>query len=55
MAGIHADRAEEMRRAAVIGRTPSPVPGVLHELIDELGPWLATEYAVVHGEKAVRP
>ncbi|MGW5559382.1 hypothetical protein ACWER9_19435 [Micromonospora sp. NPDC003944] len=44
-----------MQSAAVIGRTPSPVPGVLRELIDDLGPWLAGEYATVHGEKAVRP
>ncbi|MET8358799.1 nucleotidyltransferase domain-containing protein [Micromonospora sp. NPDC005171] len=49
------ERAGQMRRAAAIGRTPSPVPGVLHELIDDLGPWLAAEYVTVHGEKAVRP
>ncbi|MEW2143118.1 hypothetical protein AB0869_09910 [Micromonospora vinacea] len=49
------ERAGQMRRAAVVGRTPSPVPGVLHELIDDLGPWLAAEYVTVHGEKAVRP
>ncbi|MGC4755286.1 nucleotidyltransferase domain-containing protein [Micromonospora trifolii] len=54
--GLHyPERAEQMWRAAVIGRTPSPVPGVLHELIDDLGPWLAAEYANVHGEKATRP
>ncbi|RAO63209.1 nucleotidyltransferase [Micromonospora saelicesensis] len=54
--GLHyPERAEQMRRAAVIGRTPSPVPSVLRELIDDLGPWLAAEYAVVHGEKAPRP
>ncbi|MFI6782649.1 hypothetical protein [Micromonospora sp. NPDC050276] len=48
-------RAEQMRRAAVVGRTPPPVPLVLHELIDDLGPWLAAEYVTVHGEKAARP
>ncbi|WP_330438940.1 nucleotidyltransferase domain-containing protein [Micromonospora sp. NBC_00821] len=49
------ERAEQMRRAAVIGRTPSPHPGVLRELIDDLGSWLAAEYVTVHGEKTVRP
>ena len=54
--GLHyPERALQMRRAAVIGRTPSPDPGVLRELIDDLGPWLAAEYVTVHGEKAVRP
>ncbi|WP_433312905.1 hypothetical protein ACQP0U_28275 [Micromonospora sp. CA-269861] len=48
-------RAGQMRRAATIGRTPSPSPDVLRELIDDLGPWLAAEYAAVHGEKAARP
>ncbi|MET8089188.1 hypothetical protein [Micromonospora sp. NPDC005220] len=47
--------AGQMRRAAITGRTPSPDPGLLRELIDDLGPWLAAEYAVVHGEKAIRP
>ncbi|MEU7842818.1 nucleotidyltransferase domain-containing protein [Micromonospora sp. NPDC049114] len=49
------ERAGQMRRAAFVGRAPSPDPAVLHELIDDLGPWLATEYAAVHGEKTDRP
>ncbi|MEU7610636.1 nucleotidyltransferase domain-containing protein [Micromonospora sp. NPDC049204] len=48
-------RAEQMRAAARIGRAPSADPAVLRHLIDDLGPWLAVEYAAVHGEKAVRP
>ncbi|MFG1953150.1 hypothetical protein [Micromonospora sp. NPDC048830] len=48
------DRAEQMRRAAITGRAPSPDPAVLRELIDDLGPWLAAEYTAVHGEKAAR-
>ncbi|MGI5523788.1 hypothetical protein ACQEUX_23045 [Micromonospora sp. CA-259024] len=49
------ERAEQMRSAAKIGRAPSADPAVLRQLIDDLGPWLAAEYAAVHGEKAVRP
>ncbi|WP_405617566.1 nucleotidyltransferase [Streptomyces sp. NBC_00076] len=48
-------RAEQMRIAAVVGRTPSADPAVLSMLIDDLGPWLAVEYTAVHGEKAPRP
>ncbi|MCU1680602.1 MAG: nucleotidyltransferase [Amycolatopsis sp.] len=44
-----------MRLAATTGRTPSADPAVLSTLIDDLGPWLATEYTSVHGEKAHRP
>ncbi|MEU8258878.1 hypothetical protein AB0C06_31965 [Micromonospora inaquosa] len=33
-----AERAGRMRRAAIAGRAPSPDPGVLRELIDDLGP-----------------
>ncbi|MBM7490771.1 hypothetical protein JOD64_001993 [Micromonospora luteifusca] len=49
------ERAGQMSRAATTGRTPSPTPAVLRELIDDLGPWLAAEYAAVHGEKTLRP
>ncbi|MCG5469087.1 nucleotidyltransferase domain-containing protein [Micromonospora sp. LAH09] len=48
-------RAEQMLGAARIGRAPSADPAVLRELLDDLGPWLAAEYAAVHGLKAVRP
>ncbi|MEU7804381.1 hypothetical protein AB0B10_34515 [Micromonospora arborensis] len=49
------ERAGQMSRAATTGRTPSPTPAVLRELIDDLGPWLAAEYTAVHGEKTLRP
>jgi hypothetical protein len=49
------ERAEQMRTAAVTARYPSTDPGTLALLIDDLGPWLATEYAIVHGLKARRP
>lgn len=47
-------RAEQMRAAAAAARVPSADPDVLAMLIDDLGPWLAAEYAAVHGEKAPR-
>lgn len=49
------ERAPQMRTAASTGRTPSADRAVLGMLIDDLGPWLATEYTAVHGEKAPRP
>ncbi|MFE7355159.1 nucleotidyltransferase [Streptomyces sp. NPDC057543] len=51
----HPERGEQMRMAARTGRTPSADPAVLAMLIDDLAPWLATEYLAVHGEKAPRP
>lgn len=51
----HPARAEQMRVAATTGRTPSADPAVLRMLVDDLGPWLAAEYAAVHGVKAPRP
>jgi hypothetical protein len=30
-------------------------PGELEEMIGDLAPWLAAEYAAVHGVKAPRP
>ena len=48
-------RADQMRRAATLGRTPSANPAVLTDLIDDFGTWLAAEYAAVHGRKAPRP
>ena len=48
-------RAGQMRLAAATGRTPSADPDVLRIFIDDLGPWLATEYTAVHGTKAPRP
>ncbi|MFJ9623003.1 hypothetical protein [Streptomyces sp. NPDC101181] len=47
--------ADQMRTAATIARVPSTDPEVLSTLIDDLGPWLASEYAAAHGEKTPRP
>ncbi|MFE6481541.1 nucleotidyltransferase domain-containing protein [Streptomyces sp. NPDC057757] len=49
------ERAVEMRRAAVLGHEPSGDLAVLRSYVDDLGPWLAEEYARVHGVKAPRP
>ncbi|MFI9363862.1 nucleotidyltransferase [Kitasatospora sp. NPDC053057] len=49
------DRAEQMRLAAAVARTPTIDRAVLAVLIDDLAPWLAAEYTAVHGEKAPRP
>jgi uncharacterized protein len=48
------DRAGQLRIAAAAGRVPSADPSVLEMLIDDLAPWLANEYATVHGVKAPR-
>ncbi|MFJ7997896.1 nucleotidyltransferase [Streptomyces sp. NPDC096310] len=49
------ERAEQMRTAAALGRTPSSDPATLALLVEDLGPWLAATYTSVHGEKAPRP
>ncbi|MGC9543557.1 nucleotidyltransferase domain-containing protein [Streptomyces sp. UG1] len=49
------DRARQMRAAAVLGYEPVGDAGVLRSYVDDLGPWLAEEYARVHGIKAPRP
>lgn len=49
------ERAEQMRGAAVLGHEPTGDAGVLRSYVDDLGPWLAEEYARVHGVKAPRP
>lgn len=48
-------RAEQARAAAVRGYEPTGDPAVLRSYVDDLGPWLAEEYARVHGVKAPRP
>ena len=48
-------RAGQMRRAARLGRFPSGKPGDLDMMINDLAPWLAAEYAAVHGTKSPRP
>ena len=54
-ARYYPERADQLRRAAALARTPSADPAVLTELIDDLGPWLAAEYTAVHGQKAPPP
>ena len=48
-------RAGQMRAAAATARMPTADPAVLSMLIDDLGPWLAAEYAATHGQKTPRP
>lgn len=48
-------RADGMRLAAAVARTPTSDRATLAVLIDGLAPWLAAEYTAVHGEKAPRP
>jgi hypothetical protein len=54
-AHYYPERGEQMHRAAGIARAGSQDPADLALLIDELGPWLAAEYAAVHGVKTPRP
>ena len=49
------ERAAQLRAAAVLGYEPSGDPAVLRSYVDDLGPWLAEEYARVHGIKKPRP
>ncbi|MFJ6389553.1 nucleotidyltransferase [Streptomyces sp. NPDC091972] len=53
-AAYYPERAEQLRAAAVLGRAPAADPAVLRAYVDDLGPWLADEYARVHGVKAPR-
>ncbi|MGA5820122.1 nucleotidyltransferase [Kitasatospora sp. NPDC094028] len=54
-AGYYPERADQMRLAAVVARTPTTDRAVLAALVEDLAPWLAAEYTAVHGEKAPRP
>ncbi|MFE8944467.1 nucleotidyltransferase domain-containing protein [Streptomyces sp. NPDC007856] len=49
------ERAARLRTAARHGQEPVGDPEVLRSYVDDLGPWLADEYARVHGIKAPRP
>jgi predicted nucleotidyltransferase len=49
------ERAAQLRTAAEYGHEPVGDPQVLRSHVDDLGPWLAAEYARVHGVKAPRP
>ncbi|MBV7696043.1 nucleotidyltransferase domain-containing protein [Streptomyces sp. TRM70350] len=59
MAGIfgayYPQRAEQVRAAAALGYEPTGERAVLKAYVDDFGPWLAEEYARVHGVKAPRP
>ena len=48
-------RAAAPRGAAVLGHEPTDDAAVPRSYVDDLGPWLAGEYARVHGVKAPRP
>ncbi|MCX4699041.1 nucleotidyltransferase domain-containing protein [Streptomyces sp. NBC_01373] len=48
-------RAEQLRAAAALGFEPAGDAAVLRSYVDDLGPWLAEEYARVHGVKTPRP
>ncbi|KOV68393.1 nucleotidyltransferase domain-containing protein [Streptomyces sp. MMG1121] len=52
---FYPDRADQLRTAARYGYEPVGDPGVLRSYVADLGPWLAEEYARVHGVKAPRP
>lgn len=53
-AGHYPERAAQMRLAAATARTPTADAAALSMLIDDLGPWLVTEYASVHGHRTPR-
>ncbi|MGW5651330.1 nucleotidyltransferase domain-containing protein [Streptomyces humi] len=54
-AGYYPDRGEQLCRAAESGYEPVGDGAVLRSYVDDLGPWLADEYARVHGVKTSRP
>ncbi|MFD3676059.1 nucleotidyltransferase domain-containing protein [Streptomyces sp. NPDC058613] len=47
-------RAAQMRAAAAVALDPVADPAVLRAYVDDLGPWLADEYAARHGTKTPR-
>ncbi|MFJ9696014.1 nucleotidyltransferase domain-containing protein [Kitasatospora sp. NPDC101183] len=54
-ASYYPDRADQARLAAAATRAADPDRAVLTVLVEDFGPWLASEYLAVHGEKAPRP
>ncbi|MFJ8494735.1 nucleotidyltransferase domain-containing protein [Streptomyces sp. NPDC094038] len=54
-AGYYPERADQLRHAAGLGYEPVGDRAVPRSYVDDLGPWLAAEYARVHGVKAPRP
>jgi hypothetical protein len=53
-ARYYPDHGDQMRAALAAARSAAPDRTVLSALIDGLAPWLAGEYAAVHGRKAPR-
>jgi predicted nucleotidyltransferase len=53
-AAYYPDRADQLRTAATLGHAPTADTAVLRAYVDDLGPWLAAEYARVHGTKTPR-
>ncbi|WP_020118778.1 nucleotidyltransferase domain-containing protein [Streptomyces canus] len=51
LAAYHPERAGQLRTASALGHTPTADLAVLRTYVDDLGPWLAAEYARVHGVK----
>ncbi|MFD9819253.1 nucleotidyltransferase domain-containing protein [Streptomyces violascens] len=49
------ERAEQLRKIAVLAGNPVADRNVLDMYTENLGPWLAAEYLTVHGAKAPRP
>ncbi|MGW0206327.1 nucleotidyltransferase domain-containing protein [Streptomyces sp. NPDC003233] len=54
-AAYYPQRGPQLRTAAEYGYEPVGEPELLRTYVDDLGPWLADEYARVHGIKAPRP
>ncbi|MGW7822713.1 nucleotidyltransferase [Streptomyces puniciscabiei] len=54
-AAYYPQRGAQLRTTAEYGYEPVGDPEVLRTYVDDLGPWLADEYARVHGVKAPRP
>ncbi|MFJ3758406.1 nucleotidyltransferase domain-containing protein [Streptomyces sp. NPDC090080] len=54
-AGYYPKRGGQLGRAAELGQEPVGDRAVLRSYVDDLGPWLADEYARVHGVKTSRP
>ena len=53
-AAYYPERAKDLHTAAEFGYDPTGDASVLRSYVDDLGPWLAEEYARVHGVKAPR-
>ncbi|MFD8296633.1 nucleotidyltransferase [Streptomyces bauhiniae] len=51
----HPRRAAQIRVAARYGHEPVGNAAILRGYVEDLGPWLAGEYARVHGQKTRRP